>query len=245
MITSRQNEFVKHVRSLKDKKNRDIFGEYVAEGIRSVTDAVSAGAEVVAIAVVPDLYEKVKGLAPRCETVSEEVFGAISEEVTPQGVIAVIKKPKESAVAQGKCLFLDGVSDPANVGAAIRSAAAFGFNSVFIGSGADPYSGKAVRASMGGIFRVKIFTGESKELLDKIAVPIVCADMNGESVVTATIPQEFCLVIGNEAHGVSENAKACAAKTLAIPMQNGMESLNAAVSAGIIMFATTYINRKE
>ena len=244
MIISRQNEFVKHIRSLKEKKYRDLYGEYVVEGIKLTMDAALSGADVIAVATVSEYYERVKGVAEKCEILSEDVFKSVSDEVTPQGVIAVIKKPAESdTVSQGKSLFLDGVSDPANVGAIVRSAAAFGFNTVFIASGADPYSGKSVRASMGGIFRVKIATGERNALIGKVKVPIICADMGGEDLKKSEVPEKFCLAIGNEAHGVSEEIRKCAVKTVAIPMQNGMESLNAAVSAGIIMYGLTYKNK--
>jgi tRNA G18 (ribose-2'-O)-methylase SpoU len=90
---------------------------------------------------------------------------------------------------------------------------------------------------MSGIFKVKVYTGEREELLDKIDMPIVVADMGGEDAFSASILSPFCLVIGNEGRGVSETLRKKANYTVKIPMQNGMESLNAAVSAGILMYA--------
>ena len=164
----------------------------------------------------------------------------MSDEVTPQGVVAVVKKPDEKknpAEIIGDSLFLDGVSDPSNVGAAIRSAAVFGFDSVLIAGGADAYSPKSVRASMGGIFKVKTYTGNRQDLIKKVKTPFIVADMKGENIRNFKREGKVCLVIGNEARGVSEELRALAKYTLSIPMQNGMESLNASVSAGIIMFA--------
>ena len=240
MITSRQNALVKKLRALKDKKYRDESAEFVVEGAKSVREAVSGGFSLVTVAATEKGAELVRDLGLNIEILSDDVFRSVSEEVSPQGVLAIVKKPSENfAKVCEKCLLLDGVSDPANVGAIIRSAAAFGFNAVLIADGADAYSNKAVRASMGGIFKVKVLTGSREEMTDRIGVPLVVADMNGESIQKAEIRGEYCLVIGNEAHGVSDKIKALATHTVSIPMQNGMESLNAAVSAGIIMCALT------
>ena len=166
------------------------------------------------------------------------MFISVSEEVSPQGVLAIVKKPTISAdTVTEMCVFLDGVGDPANVGAIIRSAAAFGYNTVIIADGADAYSNKAVRASMGGIFCVRVIAGTRAETLEKVKVPLILADMKGETLGSLKVPEEHCLVIGNEAHGVSQELKSCATLTVSIPMKNGMESLNAAVSAGILMYA--------
>ena len=240
MITSRQNGLVKRLRALKDKKNRDSAGEYVVEGAKSVREAIACGGKVVLIAATNSGAALISDVAENPEILSDDVFNSVSEEVSPQGVLAILKKPSENLTeVREKCVFLDGVSDPANVGAIIRSAAAFGFNTVLIASGADAYSNKAVRASMGGIFRVKVLSGTREDLLGTIKVPLIVADMNGENLGAADIPQDFCLVIGNEAHGVSKELKTLANRTVSIPMQNGMESLNAAVSAGILMYALT------
>ena len=238
MITSRQNGLVKKIRALRDKKYRDEFSEYVVEGAKSVCEAASCGAELVIIAATVKGAELVRDLNFPTEILSDDVFKSVSEEVSPQGVLAIVKKPVTSAdeVAE-KCVLLDGVSDPSNVGAIIRSAAAFGYNTVLIADGADAYASKAVRASMGGIFRVKVLFGTRAEMLEKVKVPFIVADMDGEELNAAQVPEKHCIVIGNEAHGVSELLRARAEYTVAIPMQNGMESLNAAVSAGIIMYA--------
>lgn len=242
MITSRQNDLVKKLRSLKDKKFRDIYGEYTVEGVKSVKEAVASGAKVTLIATVPEFSESFNELGVKIEVLSNDVFKSVSEEVSPQGVIAVVEKPivNIDAVTE-KCLFLDGVSDPSNVGAIIRSAAAFGYNTVLIADGADAFSSKAVRASMGGIFRVKVIFGDRTSLINKVKVPFVVADMGGTALNNVAVNKEHCLVIGNEAHGVSNELRLVANTVVAIPMQNGMESLNAAVSCGIIMYSLNYV----
>ena len=90
---------------------------------------------------------------------------------------------------------------------------------------------------MSGIYKVNVYSGDKDQLLKVINQPIVIADMNGCSVFEYKPMQEFCLVIGNEAHGVSKQLRDLAQVTVSIPMQNDMESLNASVSAGILMYA--------
>lgn len=237
MIISRQNALVKKIRSLSDKKNRAKFGEYVAEGIKTVNEAIITGQNVVCIVGTSQALSKTDARFYRTEEVSEEIFKYISEEVNPQGVLAIIKTPEIALrPPTGSCIFLDGVSDPSNVGAIIRTAAAAGYNDVYLANSADPYNGKAVRASMSGIFRVNAYIGDREELSDLIKLPVAIADMNGENVFETRISGEFCLVVGNEANGVSDFMRDKAAFSVKIPMENGMESLNAAVSAGILMY---------
>ncbi len=239
MILSRQNSLIKLAKSLSDKKFRDREGLYIVEGVKMVREAICSNQNLYRILVTPSCFEKVESLLGglNYELVEESVFKSISLEVTPQGILALVKKPiTEVSVPKGNCLFLDGVADPANVGAIIRTASASGYSDIYAYNSADAFSPKAVRASMSGIYKVKVHVGEREELLDKISYPIVVADMNGENVFNAKIPNPLCLVIGNEGKGVSETLREKANYTVKIPMQNGMESLNASVSAGILMY---------
>ena len=174
----------------------------------------------------------------RVETVTEEVLSSVSAEVTPQGVMAVIHKPENALIKpSGSCVLLDGVADPANVGAIIRTAAASGYNTVYTTDDcADPFSQKAVRASMSGVFRINIVRATRQELISIIDKPFIVADMDGESLYQTKIDGDFCLIIGNEGHGVSDLLIKKASKVVSIPMANGVESLNAAVSAGLLMY---------
>ena len=238
MITSKQNSFIKEIRSLSDKKFRDKLNLYVVEGTKIVREAVELNLPVTAIVGTEGGLITINCDGFRKEIVSEEVFSSITSEVCPQGVIAVIKKPDNEIVApNGSCVLLDGVADPANVGAIIRTAAAAGYNTVyFTDDCADPYSPKAVRSSMSGVFRVKTVRGKVEDLLKAINLPVYVADMCGENVFAHTPSGAFCLVIGNEGHGVSNAIRQVASKTVSIPMQNGVESLNAAVSAALLMY---------
>ena len=241
MILSRQNSLIKLIRSLSDKKNRDRENLYIVDGVKMVNEAVLNGCEFYRVIATAECMGKISSnIGVEIEEVSKEIMEYASNDVSPQGVIAVCVKPKnEITVPSGRCIFLDGVSDPANVGAIIRTASASGYNDVYLGDSADCYSPKSVRASMSGIFKVKTHQGAKKDLLEKINLPFIVADMDGINVFEGKFPNDFCLVIGNEARGVSEDLIKRAEYVVKIPMQNGMESLNASVSAGILMYALT------
>ena len=107
--------------------------------------------------------------------------------------------------AQNSCVLLDNVQDPGNLGTIIRTANAAGYKDVYLINCVDPYSPKAVRASMSGIFFVNIYIGSREEALDALGgVKLVCADMDGESVFLFNPPDKFCLCIGNEGNGISD-----------------------------------------
>ena len=238
MISSKQNSLVKEIRSLRDKKNRDTLGVFVVEGVKPVKEAIDLSLSIREIVCAENKAEQFFGCPFRVDVVSNQVFDYISEEKTPQGVLAVVYKNDGVLKSpQGSCLLLDGVADPNNVGAIIRTAVASGYKDIYMTLDcADAYSQKAVRCSMSGVFRAQIMRGELDELLKVINVPIVVADMNGENVFESQIKDKFCLVIGNEGRGVSVALKEKADITVSIPMENGMESLNAGVSAGILMY---------
>ena len=238
MITSKQNSFIKEIRSLSDKKFRDKLNLYTVEGTKIVKEALGLKLPICAVLGTEKGLTGLTVDGIRVEYVSEEVFSSISTEKSPQGVIAVIEKPKNQVISPlTNCLLLDGVADPANVGAIIRTAAASGYNTVYLTEDcADQFSPKAVRSSMSGVFRVKTVRAKVEELLSVINLPIYVADMCGENVFTHTPKDNFCLVIGNEGRGVSSTLKNKADFTVSIPMENEVESLNAAVSAGLIMY---------
>ena len=97
---------------------------------------------------------------------------------------------------------------------------------------------------MSGIFKVKLYFGDREELLKSVGTSLIVASMEGENAFTFNPPDKFCLVIGNEANGVSDTVKQKADYTVSIPMQNGVESLNASVSAGILMYLTGVNGKK-
>lgn len=244
MISSKQNTLIKEIRSLKDKKFRDKLGVFVLEGVKPVKEGVDFNLPIREIVLTEKHYSEFSNCNYKIEVVSEEVFKSISEEVSPQGVLAVVYKGENKIVSpKGSCILLDGVSDPNNVGAIIRTAVASGYSDIYLTNNcADAYSQKSVRCSMSGIFRANVMRGEIEDILNAVNLPLVVADMNGENVFDLNLDKDVCLVIGSEGNGVSDFVKEKADLTVKIPMENGMESLNASVSAGILMYALKRTN---
>ncbi|MBQ7924593.1 MAG: RNA methyltransferase [Clostridia bacterium] len=247
ILTSKNNPFIKETVALKDKKGRKQTGLFLVEGVKMARECQKSDFEIERI-VVSESFSKSDAYAEfeTSETVcvSDDVFRLLSDEKTPQGVLCRVKIPVYGLdKLQESCLFLDGVSDPGNVGAIIRSANAAGYNEIYLTDDcADPYSPKAVRASMSGVFFTKIHQGNRESLLSALSdTPIIVADMRGENAFTFRAPEKFVLVIGNEANGVSAAVEDRATHTVKIPMSSTQESLNAAVSAGILM----YLLKKE
>ena len=242
-ITSISNEKVQFFRNLSDTSFRKRNECFLAEGANLVKD-IPQTADVLRVYVKESKQEEFADILNKftAETVvlSDELFDRVSSTVTPIGIAAVVKNKRNtdiSDISADKVIVLDHVSDAGNVGAILRTAVAAGYEeAVFIDS-ADPFSPKAVRASMSAIFKIRcIFCDTNAFLCSKNLklYDIIILDMLGEDIFEYKAAGKYALVVGNEAHGVSSELKGIG-KPLSIPM-HFMESLNAAVSAGIAMY---------
>ena len=242
IITSKSNPTIKDIVKLNDKKYRRETGLYLVEGTKPVNECIAAGGIVERIVCT----EKLSGNYDNPVVVSEDLFGAISSEKTPQGVIAVVKIPHNSLKSpKYSCILLDRLQDPGNLGTIIRTANAAGYREIYLINCTDPYSPKAVRASMSGIFFADIYQGSEEEILKILdGVPLISADMFGENIFGFEPPSKFCLCIGNEGSGISDVIKNKSNFKVKIPMSETCESLNAAVSAGIAMYVLKERNFK-
>lgn len=237
MISAKSNEKIKALRSLAHKKYRRERGEYLVEGVKMVREAILSGQGVRMIAGVPEALSLLPPTAAETIAVTREVYESFSDEVSPQGVAAAVRLPAFSPAApQGNALFLDGISDPGNLGTMIRTAVAADFRDIYLAGCADPFSPKAVRASMSGIYFARLYEGCAEDLLGALDLPLIAADMKGENLFTFCPPARFAVAVGSEAKGLSEAVRGRAAHTVSIPMREETESLNAAVSAGIMMY---------
>ena len=241
VITSKNNPLVKETATLKDKKGRKQLGSFLVEGRKMAEECLVSGMTVEKIFVREGEEISFPVDEEKIVVVSEDVLHQLSDEKTPQGVVCRVKIPTRPLCApKGNCLFLDGVADPGNMGAIIRTANASGYEEIYLTKECtDPYSPKSVRASMSGVFFTKLYMAEREELLATLkgaGVSLLVADMGGENIFTCTPPTPFALVIGNEANGVSAAVKSAADRTVKIPMRSSQESLNAAVAAGVSMY---------
>lgn len=239
LLTSKSNPLIKETAALKEKKGRKELGLFLVEGRKMAKECAESDFEIERVFVAESYQEELIFSEDKIVRVSDDVFRFLSDEKTPQGILCRVKIPqRELCAPSGKCLLLDGVADPGNVGAILRTANAAGYEEAYLTNDcADAYSPKSVRASMSGIFFTKIYRAERREILSCLKdFPLLVADMGGENVFSFQPPKHFALAIGNEANGISDEVAKQAAYTIKIPMKQTQESLNAAVSAGILMY---------
>ena len=251
-LTAVNNPQVKAAAELKQKKYRLERGLFLAEGLRTVEEAVAYKA-VVSIfytAIEDDrtraVLEEAAAQQVKLYCVSDAVLKKIADTETPQGIIAVCKMQPvalDDLLASGKMLLvLDRVGDPGNVGTMLRTADAAGIGGVVLLKGSvDAYAPKTVRSSMGSLFHVPVLAGVGEEDFIESAhsagyeLLVTCLD-GADNLYKADLHGRLAFVMGNEANGVSAGLLEAADKRVFIPMAGRAESLNVAMAAGIVMF---------
>lgn len=255
IITSKDNELIKHIRKLKDKKYRD---EYVVEGIKIVEEAVKENVKIKQIIICNDTtktYEipthiMLEIAKYECIYVTDKIFNLITQVTNPQGIMAIIEKnSKENEIdyTQDIILALDDVQDPGNLGTILRTADSIGLNQIVVSKGtADAFNSKVVRSTMGAIFRIKIVETEnliqSIKEMKKHHFKLMVTSLQTENSIYDINFNKKIIVIGNEANGVSKEIQDMADEKAKIPMFGRTESLNASVAAGIVMYE--YVRQK-
>ncbi len=257
-ITSKDNELIKHIRKLKDKKYRDESNEYVVEGVKLVEEAVKENAKIKQIIVCEDTtrtYEipthiMLEIAKYECISVSDKIFNIITQVTNPQGIMAIIEKNAQDAqidYSQDIIVVLDDVQDPGNLGTILRTVDSIGLNQIIVSKGtADAFNSKVVRSTMGAIFRIKIIEVENlaqaiKEMRKHHFKLMVTSLQTKNSIYDIDFYKKI-IVIGNEANGVSKEIQDMADEKAKIPMLGRTESLNASVAAGVVMYE--YVRQK-
>lgn len=250
-ITSRDNQVLKTIRSLHHKKGRAQTGLYFAEGVRLVNDAITFASDKVRLVIVSESYFSnnefyITGLdnsGKKIYITEDKIFADICDTETPQGIATVLEIPNEATPdfsSMGYALILDGVAEPGNMGTIIRTAEAAGIDGIFLMKGCvDIYSPKVVRSAMGSVFRTKFFKADidTLESLKAEGFKIAATALyNSKPIEDAVFDGKRAIVIGNEAHGVSDEILSKADISVRIDMCGKVESLNAAVAAGIAMY---------
>lgn len=234
VITSKDNEVIKSIRKLKDKKYREQENKYIIEGIKLIEEAVEEKADIDTIVVCEDceknhtieqklLYEIAKY---NCVYVAEKVFNAITEVSNPQGMLAVVNKEnKEENIdySEDMIVVLDGIQDPGNLGTILRTIDSVGLKQVILSEKtADAYNPKVVRSTMGAIFRVNVIVSKDivktlKEM-KKHKFKILATSLETDNNIYDINYNKKVLVIGNEANGVSKEVLELADEKAKIPM---------------------------
>ena len=257
-ITSKDNELIKHIRKLKDKKYRDESNEYVVEGVKLVEEAVKENAKIKQIIVCEDTtrtYEipthiMLEIAKYECIYVSDKIFNIITQVTNPQGIMAIIEKSSQDVqidYTQDIIVALDDVQDPGNLGTILRTVDSIGLNQIIVSKGtADAFNSKVVRSTMGAIFRIKII--EVEDLVQAIKemrkhhFKLMVTSLQAENSIYDIDFNKKIIVIGNEANGVSKEVQEMADEKAKIPMLGRTESLNASVATGVVLYE--YVRQK-
>ena len=248
---------IKQLKSLHKKKFRRQENKFLLEGYRLVSQALSANTEIEEIWITKKSLESLKSmnLIKQIEKKNiiwniapNKIIRQISDSLNDQGIIALAPIPiyKKYKIPPKQSIYLDGISDPGNMGTLLRTAAWFGIKSVFFSSNCvDPFNSKVVRSAMGAHFYFSNFEAddEMRILHDfaKAGFEILGSDMNGNSIHTLDISDAkgWILVLGNEAHGIGDHARSFITSTVSIPGTKDMESLNVSVAGGILLHEIT------
>ena len=248
IITSKDNEIIKNIKKLKEKKYR--VDSYIVEGIKMVKEAISENQEIALIAIREDFKIDFDTKNTKIVIISNKIFNDISDVKTPQGILAVIKKNQNNQIEtnQEYILALDSLQDPGNMGTIIRTADSANINQIIINkTTVDPYSPKVIRSTMGAIYRTNIIEVEDlKATLKEMKLKgfqIITTDLKAtQSIYDINYNNKTVVVIGNEANGVSQEILQTADKKVIIPMLGKTESLNASIAASIMIYE--YVRQK-
>ena len=240
---------MKKIKALKSRKGREEAGQFLVEGEKFVHEIPEDWD--IDFYVMAERYAKTHDLSvykrrAACEIMRDSLFDALADTVTPQGVMAVCRQKKYAVSDMIKpdsfLLLGENLSDPGNIGALIRTAAAAGADGMILTAGSgDIYNPKVLRSAAGAVFRLPIVTDAellpTTEILKKSGVALYAAHLKGEILPYALdLCAGFCFMIGNEAHGLSEKAAVSADRMVRLPMPGGTESLNASVAGSILMY---------
>ena len=257
-LTSRDNPKLKSARNVRDGRDRTAI---FVEGVRLVEECLRSPPEIDRVFIADRLVAKsrvrriVDGLMPRgieIVELSRSVFDSLADTGEPQGIIAIAKRPEtgrrafekksDSAIGSQLIVYLHAVNNPSNLGAVLRTAEAASASGVIISGGsADVFSPKSVRSSMGSAFRIPVWANadevEVQSWASERKLVLTGADSgSGKSYIDIDWTVSRLVIFGSEAHGIPETLKRDVTDLIRIPMADKVESLNLAVSAGIILF---------
>lgn len=237
-ISSPQNATIKLIRSLEDKKARREHGLFVAEGRAMLERAEALGfvPEHVLATKHPDLFDDVKPFI-----VTEKLMAELSALNNPHEVLATFKQKWQPHPAkEGMWLALEDIRDPGNLGAIIRTAdAASAAGIILVGDCCDAYAPESVRSSTGSIFAVPLTRMPTAQFVDFARAwpgTALATRMDAKALFTDPCPAPHLLVLGSESKGLSDLVSSACGRKVRIPMKPGVESLNVATAAALMLY---------
>ena len=247
-ITSRDNRIVKLCEQLAARKYRDRLGLYLIEGENLLEEAVREGAAVETVLIRKGYTGLPPGMEEKTFVLEEGLFRKLALTDTSQGVLALVRKPEVSRAAlmekgaAGNFVVLDRLQDPGNIGTILRTADAAGYELAIVLKGtADVFSPKAARAATGSLFRMPVVFMDSVDELMEFTratgkkLVATCFDTD-RYYYDENLKENIALIIGNEGNGISRELIEGSDLKIKIPMHGNIESLNASVAAGILMY---------
>jgi TrmH family RNA methyltransferase len=247
-IISAQNTLIKETKKLQQKKYRDLTKKYLVEGIRMVEEGLQY--DILESFFYDETIYKTERGSKLVHKIEDYVKtqNRLTETETPQGIVAVARQKITELFSltqdkeAGLILIIDGIQDPGNLGTLLRTAWACGTQAVICLPGTvEPFNNKAVRATMGSIFQVPLIINESWTNIynwcNKHEYKLVAGDINGETDYSQVLyPPKVALIIGNEGQGLLSVSSDQVDYKVKIPLLNGVESLNASVAGGILLY---------
>ncbi|SDH34161.1 RNA methyltransferase, TrmH family [Alteribacillus persepolensis] len=243
-IESVKNPFIKQIKRLQKRKQREKEGLFVIEGYHLVEEALHHAVEVQDILVtdgksIPTGVSKVN-----VTLITSQVAKEISTTATSQGIFALCHLPQDERFVitkKGSYLLIDGVQDPGNLGTMIRTADAAGVTAVILGEGTvDVYNDKVIRATQGSLFHLPVIKGDLEEWIQACKdnrIPVFGTSLQQGTTYTAIEAQDgFALIVGNEGAGVDEKWLEQTDQNVYVPIYGNAESLNVSVASGILLY---------
>lgn len=225
------NAEIKRIKSLKDKKFRDQYGQFVVEGAKMVEEALGSAFNVAAV------YKE--------SEIGPEAMARMSQLSTPSPVLAVVDKPQPHPLALERALFLglDSVRDPGNMGTILRLADWFGISTVFASiDSVEIFNPKVVQASMGSVFRVRCVYCDLPEVCRLFRhgdLPVYGTFLGGADIYRQQLSDQGLVIMGNESNGISPDVAAQVSTRLTIPSfagaAGGPESLNVSTATAVVL----------
>ena len=236
-ITSINNDYIKYLLKLKEKKYRHLEKKFIIEGYHLVNEAYQA--KMLKEVLVIDDDEKFEGVS--VIKVTDQIIKKLSSTITPQNIIGICDISNEKEIKGKKILLLDNINDPGNLGTLIRSSLGFGIDTIVLSEDCvDLYNEKVIRATQGAIFKINIIINDLKETIEYLQKHDI--KVFGTSLESSKFLQEYkvnnnyAILLGNEANGVKKELLQLTNDNIKIEIDNKLESLNVAVAGSIIMY---------
>lgn len=236
-ITSVNNEYIKYLLKLNDKKNRYKEKKFIIEGYHLINEAYSAGLlqEILTVKKI-DEYSDIPQIK-----VSEQIIQKLSSTVNPQGIVGICNMKSNKEILGTRILLLDNINDPGNMGTLIRSSLGFDIDTIIISEDCvDIYNNKTLRASQGSIFHSNIIVKDLNEAIRELknnGIKVIGTSLSSSiNLKECKLKNNYAILLGNEANGVREELLKLSDLNVKIEMNSKLESLNVAVAGSIIMY---------